>query len=140
MLKFGKRSIEKLNQTKVQLQEIAKYALNLGLMDFSIIEGMRTKEVQDKYYNSGKSKVKWPNSKHNVKHVGELSCAFDAVPYVGGKISWNKYHCSVLGGIILASAKTLGYTIRWGGNWDMDNEPITDQSFQDLVHFELYVK
>jgi hypothetical protein len=31
----------------------------------------------------------------------------------------------------------VGVMIRWGGNWDMDGEPITDQDFQDLVHFEL---
>lgn len=140
MFKFGKRSIEKLSQTKIPLQKIAKNALNFGLMDFAIIEGIRTKEVQNNYYKNGKSRVKWPDSKHNVRHIGELSEAFDAVPYINGKISWNKFHCSVLGGIILASAKSLGYTIRWGGNWDMDGEPVTDQNFQDLVHYELYTK
>lgn len=37
---------------------------------------------------------------------------------------------------VLATVK-LGIDIRWGGNWDMDGEPVTDQNFQDLVHFEL---
>jgi len=32
--------------------------------------------------------------------------------------------------------KMLEVDLRWGGNWDMDGEPITDQDFQDLVHFE----
>jgi peptidoglycan L-alanyl-D-glutamate endopeptidase CwlK len=31
----------------------------------------------------------------------------------------------------------LGVKLRWGGNWDRDGEPVTDQDFQDLVHFEL---
>lgn len=138
VFKFGKRSSKKLEQTKIPLQKIARYALNLGLMDFAITEGLRSKETQDAYYHSGKSKVKWPHSKHNVKNKGDLSAAFDVVPYVDGKVSWNKMHCAVLVGIILASAKSLGYTLRNGGNWDMDSEFFTDQTFQDLVHFELY--
>ena len=45
-------------------------------------------------------------------------------------------HCCVLAGIILTCAVKRGIKIRWGGNWDMDSEPITDQDFQDLVHYE----
>jgi len=36
----------------------------------------------------------------------------------------------------LSVGKMLEVDLRWGGNWDMDGEPITDQDFQDLVHFE----
>jgi peptidoglycan L-alanyl-D-glutamate endopeptidase CwlK len=135
--KFGKRSSEKLSQTKIPLQEIAKHALKLGLMDFAITEGLRTKEVQDKYYKSGKSKVKWPNSKHNVKYEGDLSSAFDVVPYVDGKVSWNALHCCILAGIIFASAKTLGYKIRWGGCWSGNFKYVGKQKLNDYVHFEL---
>jgi hypothetical protein len=27
--------------------------------------------------------------------------------------------------------------LKWGANWDMDGEIITDQGFMDLPHFEL---
>ena len=77
--------------------------------------------------------MKWPDGKHN-KMPSE---AVDVVPYINGKASWDKLHCCVLAGIVLACAVRLGESVRWGGNWDMDGEPITDQDFQDLVHFEL---
>ena len=101
------------------------------IIDFSIICGHRTKEKQNSLYPKF-TRVKWPNSKHNSLP----SKAVDLVPYINGKISWNKLHCCILAGIVLTCAKNLDIKIRWGGNWDMDSEPITDQYFQDLVHYE----
>jgi len=30
----------------------------------------------------------------------------------------------------------MGVTLRWGGDWDRDTE-VQDNSFDDLVHFEI---
>lgn len=130
---FGKRSAANLDTVDPELQEIMHDALATGIMDFSIIEGHRGKAEQNRYYDLGKSKVKWPDGKHNKIS----SDAVDAAPWINRKISWNKFHCCVLAGIILACAAKRGIKLRWGGNWDMDSEPITDQDFQDLVHYEL---
>jgi len=130
--RFSTNSKIKLNSCHFDLQVIINEALAYGIMDISVIEGHRNKEKQDRYFSLGQSKVKWPNSKHNKTQ----SDAVDVAPFVNGKISWNRLHCCVLAGIILASAERQGAKIRWGGNWDMDGEPITDQAFQDLVHFE----
>lgn len=40
------------------------------------------------------------------------------------------------GGYVLARAKALELSIRWGGDWDNDRD-IKEQNFDDLVHFEL---
>lgn len=130
---FGKISQMKLYTVHPDLEIIMEDALDTGIMDFSIIEGHRGRTKQNRYYDLGKSKVKFPDGKHNE----EPSQAVDAAPFINGKVSWNKLHCCVLAGIILACAAKRGIKIRWGGNWDMDNEPITDQDFQDLVHYEL---
>jgi peptidoglycan L-alanyl-D-glutamate endopeptidase CwlK len=137
MLKFSKRSLDKLATVDRRLQSVFHEALSTGLIDFSIIEGVRDKETQDKYFYAGKSKVKWPNGKHNVRSYTEKARAIDAAPFVNGNISWKKEHCIFLAGVVLACAKTLNIKVRWGGNWDSDLEPVTDQNFQDLVHFEL---
>jgi len=129
---FGEKSQKKLHLLSYKLQQVLREVLSLGIMDFSIIETFRDEETQNKAFEEGKSKVNWPNSKHNL-HPAE---AADCVPYINGEISWNQFHCCVLAGIILAIAEKLGVEIRWGGNWDRDEEPITDQDFQDLVHFE----
>uniref|UniRef100_A0A6M3JZY2 Putative structural protein n=1 Tax=viral metagenome TaxID=1070528 RepID=A0A6M3JZY2_9ZZZZ len=133
---FGTKSEMSLSTCDFALQNIARQALALGLIDFMIIEGYRTDEKQHEYFIEKKSKVDAGNPKamHNKK---PLSKAMDCVPYINGNLSWNKLHCCCLGFMILSVAANLGYTIRWGGNWDMDGEPITDQDFQDLVHFEL---
>lgn len=129
---FGKTSRANRATIHPDLQIVMDDALATGIMDFSIIEGYRDKAKQNRYYMLEKSKVKWPDGKHNKIP----SDAVDAAPYINGKISWNKSHCCVLAGIILACAAKRGIKLRWGGNWDMDGEPITDQDFQDLVHYE----
>lgn len=132
MFKFGKNSKEKLSQAHEDMQLVAKGTLELGVIDFTVTEAHRDQATQNRYFQLGKSKVPWPNGKHN----SIPSDALDLVPYVNGKISWDKNHCLVLAGVILAAAAMAKIKIRWGGNWDMDGEPVTDQDFQDLVHFE----
>jgi len=134
-LHFGKRSEANLSTVSPALQNLMRQALALGLMDFSITEGFRPRFKQDEYFAAGKSKVRWPGSKHNTSPYAE---AVDAVPYVRGKLSYNYYHCCFLAGVIQSLAKKFSVPVRWGGNWDMDTEPVTDQNFQDLVHYELH--
>lgn len=137
MLQYSKKSIQKLAGCDVRLRQVFMFALSIGVIDISIIEGIRDQETQDKYFEEGRSKVKWPNGKHNIINPDDNSKAVDAAPFVNGMISWNKEHCILLAGIVLTCAEILKVKIRWGGNWDSDLEPITDQDFDDLVHFEL---
>lgn len=129
---FGKRSQFHLDQLSYSLAYVLREALAYGIMDFSIIESFRDAATQDAYYADGRSKVYYPNSKHNLIPAK----AGDVVPYIDGSLSWNKLHCCVLAGIILAASAKLGIGVRWGGDWGMDGEPITDQQFNDLVHYE----
>ncbi len=57
-------------------------------------------------------------------------------PYLNGGVSWDSRHCLYFAGLVMGIAKQMDIEIRWGGDWDRDNEPVTDQEFQDLVHFE----
>lgn len=135
--KFGKQSTGNLLTCTTNLQLVMNKALYLGLIDFSITEGIRSKAEQNRYYKLGRSDFPWPDSKHNVlNEETDRAKAVDAPPYVNSKVSYNYYHCCYLAGIILSTGKFLGIDIKWGGNWDMDGEPITDQDFQDLVHYE----
>ena len=128
---FGKTSKRRLETCHQDLQDLFDEVITV--VDCSIIEGHRSQEKQDTYYYDGKSKVRWPYGKHN----GDPSEAVDAAPYLNNAISWNKYHCIYLAGIVMGIASQMKIPIRWGGDWDGDKEPITDQDFQDLVHYEL---
>ena len=100
--------------------------------------GFRTKEDQDLMIANGKSETPWPRSKHNVDKDGNPrppSCAVDIAPY---PIDWNDtYRFIYLAGCMRQAAARYGVKLRWGGNWDGDDLIINDQSFNDLVHFEL---
>lgn len=134
---FSNKSKEKLRTVNGKLCEVCKRTLSYGVMDFTIIEGVRSRAKQDRLYELGNSKVRWPDSKHNVKEENDLARAVDLAPFVNGKVSWKIEHCLVLAGLVLGAGKELGVDIRWGGNWDMDGEVMTDQWFDDLGHFEL---
>ena len=98
--------------------------------DCTILEGHRTEDRQNELYENGKSKVKFPNSKHN----SFPSMAVDVVPY---PIDWDdtrRFYMFV--GIVRGIASQLGINIRCGADWDGDLE-VKDQNFHDLPHFEL---
>jgi len=134
---FGKSSRGNLDTCKDRLQLVIEKSLALGLIDFSVVGGVRSKAEQTRYFVLKRSRVEWPNGKHNVLNEGDKCEAADVVPFVNGKSSYDVRHCCYLAGIIIAVGASIGVKIRWGGNWDMDGEPITDQDFQDLVHFEM---
>jgi len=65
--------------------------------------------------------------------------ATDAAPWFQEEpnIRWydtkSFYHFA---GFVLGIAAVMGIELRWGGDWDMDDD-LHDQTFNDLVHFEL---
>jgi hypothetical protein len=105
-------------------------------MEFQIVEGHRLEKRHLELMREvpPRTKVPWEKSKHSRLP----SHAVDIIPIINGKASYDVRHCLVLGGAFVATAAMTGIGLRWGGNWDRDGEPITDQGFNDLVHFELW--
>tara|TARA_R110000824_G_scaffold319138_2_gene506244 strand:- start:418 stop:816 length:399 start_codon:yes stop_codon:yes gene_type:complete len=130
MPRLGKRSKKRLEGVDSRLiallERVCKY------FDITVIEGKRSQERQDLLVEQGKSKTKFG------KHV--QGKAVDISPY---PIDWNArddYH--YLGGFVLGIATQMGLNIRWGGDWSdsslSENQRTTkDNSFDDLVHFEI---
>lgn len=140
MPKFGPRSLRELATCHPDLQLIAQTVIEW--YDFSVIKGHRGKAEQTKAFETNKSKVQWPNSKHN----SVPSMAMDVIPYNPdwGSTVWNKRaefqhlagHIQAVAQILYCEGK-ISHLVRWGGDWDKDND-LGDQSFYDLPHFELY--
>ena len=129
MPQFGKTSMERLMTCQPGIQRVLLKAIRNG-PDFTIICGHRGRAEQGRAVAEGRSKVHWPNSKHNT----DPSEAVDIAPY---PIDWddtNRFR--VLAGYILGVADTMGVPLRWGGDWDHDYSE-TDERFRDLPHFEL---
>ena len=128
MYRYGKTSEEKISQLHPGLQKVLRIAINF--MDLTVLEGQRDEKTQTKYFNEGRSKVEYPNSKHNLNP----SEAVDVVPY---PVDWEdreRFH--YMAGLIIGIGHGLGINIRWGGDWNR-NGVFSDQKFDDLPHLEL---
>ena len=144
---IGSNSRSHLSQAHPDFTIIAEELIKI--IDFSADSSHRNQRSQDQAFASGRSKVQFPNSKHN-------STPSNAIHFNPWPIKWPdklyqldaKQAAKVLGRFYLLSGIVIGISsrlynerkitsrIRWGGDWDMDGD-ILDQTFDDLTHFEL---
>ena len=128
MPEFSTRSTNRLLTCDVRIQEILSRVIQD--VDCTILCGHRSEDEQKTAYESGMSKVRFPDSRHNVLP----SKAVDAAPW---PIDWDdRERFFFFAGFVMGTAVRLGYSLRWGGDWDADYD-FADNSFDDLVHFEL---
>ena len=134
---FGKKSQDNLDTCDPEIILLCEEVIEI--IDISILCGHRNEQDQTIAFNEKRSKVVWPNSNHNVIP----SDAVDVAPY---PINWGEsgtsrermialhrfYH---MWGLFQAIAYDKNIKIRWGGDWDRDND-FFDQKFNDLVHIE----
>ena len=128
MPRFGSRSRNNLTTCDKRLQSVLNEVIKH--VDCSVIEGHRSAKRQDKLFDEGKTKVKYPNGRHN----SNPSNAVDVVPY---PIDWeDRERMTYFAGFVLGVALQMDLNIRWGGDWNMNTE-LKDNNFDDLPHFEI---
>ena len=128
MPRFGKRSKQRLKGVKTKLINVLNGTVNI--YDIFVIEGVRSKERQLELYEEGATKVLYS------KHMDGLAVDIAPYPYDPDDIKRFFY----MAGIIKVVSKKLGVTVRWGGDWNQDQEFAgrdPKQTFNDYVHFEL---
>ena len=125
---FGKKSKERLNTCDSKLQKVFNEVIKH--VDCSVLEGHREKDRQNKLYEEGKTKVKYPNGRHNR----QPSSAVDVTPY---PVDWkDRERQTLFAGFVIGVASQMGINLRWGGDWDQDFQ-VVDNRFDDFPHFEL---
>jgi len=91
-------------------------------IDISILEGHRGQVRQDQLFEIGRSKLKFPHSRHNKNP----SLAVDIAEY---PIQWDNIERWLkLSLTVKQKAAQLGIQIEWGGDWN---------SFKDEPHWQL---
>jgi len=131
MAKFGKRSKERLATCDERLQQVFNEVIKY--IDCSVLEGHRSEERQNKLYEEGKTKVRYPKGRHNSKP----SRAVDVTPY---PVDWaDRERQTLFAGFVLGLARGMGIHLRWGGDWNMNFE-VKDNRFDDFPHFEIINK
>ena len=128
MPRFGKRSKERLASCNADLRMVFNEVIKF--VDCTILEGHREKERQNQLFDEGKTKVLYPDGRHN----DFPSNAVDVVPY---PVDWkDRERMTLFAGFVLGVASQMGIELRWGGDWDQDFE-VKDNMFDDFPHFEI---
>ena len=128
MPRYSNKSKERLASCDERLQDVFNEVIKY--VDCSILEGHRSKERQNKLYDENRTKVKYPNGRHN----SSPSKAVDVTPY---PVDWeDRERQTLFAGFVLGLARNMGIRLRWGGDWDMDFQ-VMDNRFDDFPHFEI---
>lgn len=138
---LGERSLKNLWGVHPDLVAVVKRAIQITRTDFTVIEGVRTKERQKELVRKGASKTM------NSRHL--MGQAVDIAPVIDGAISWRIDDYYPLAEAMASAADELGVRVRWGGAWTViTNKNGTPQDwvkayragggkFIDGPHFEL---
>lgn len=131
MYTFSARSHAKILNLEPDLYRVVRRAMDLQVMDFTVLCSLRTPEEQIAHVREGRSRTLKSRHLPNAEGLAE---AVDLAPF---PVDWNNtmaFHR--LAGVMFAAASLEGVALRWGGDWDRDGDT-RDQSFIDLPHFEL---
>ena len=118
MPKFGRKSRASLESCDERLQKVFNEVVKT--YDCTVTCGHRGEEDQNKAFDEGRSKVKYPKGRHN----SDPSTAVDVYPYPG---------------FVLGIAKSMGIDLIWGRDWDSEwflNDR-NKTTFKDYPHFEI---
>ena len=118
---LGQRSKDRLTGVHPDLVKIIEEAIKESPLDFSITEGLRTKERQKALFDAGKSQTM--NSRHITGKAVDIAVIKD------GEVTWDFKHYQTVADHIKKIAKDMKIDLVWGGDW---------QSFKDGPHFELH--
>lgn len=117
---LGKRSVSRLKGVHPDLIKVVKRAIEITTVDFTVLEGVRTRARQKKLFDAGASKTM--NSRHLTGHAVDLGA------YVGGRVSWDWPLYYRIAEAMKKAAAEFDVPIVWGGDW---------KSFKDGPHYEL---
>lgn len=117
---LSKRSRDRLSGVHPDLVKVVERAIEITDMDFTVLEGVRSKARQAQLFASGASQTL--NGRHITGHAVDLGA------YVAGQVRWDWPLYHKLAATMKQAAKDVGVNIVWGGDW---------KGFPDGPHFEL---
>lgn len=141
-------SLAKLEGVDTNLASVVKRAIQITLVDFSVIEGLRTVEQQRILVAKGASQTMDSN------HI--TGRAVDLMAYVDGRSSWELNLYDDIALAMKYAATELKVKIRWGAAWNVPDltkwngtmegamnyyidskRKVNQRPFIDAPHFEL---
>lgn len=118
---LGSRSLSRLEGVHPDLVAVVKRAIALSDIDFTVLEGLRTKSRQAQLVAAGASQTM--NSRHLTGHAVDLGAMID------GEVRWDWPLYRQIATAMKVAAQQLNIPIVWGGDW---------KTLKDGPHFELH--
>lgn len=118
--KLGPTSLLRLQDVHPDLVKVVERAIELTEIDFTVLEGRRTKERQAELLKAGATTTM--NSRHLTGHAVDLGAL------VGGKVRWDWPLYYKIADAMKAASAELGIPVEWGGDW---------KKFKDGPHWQL---
>ena len=118
--KLEPTSLLRLQGVHPDLVKVVERAIQLSEIDFTVLEGRRTKERQAELLKAGATTTM--NSRHLTGHAVDLGA------FVGGEVRWDWPLYHKIAAAVKQAAKEVGVPIEWGGDW---------KNFKDGPHYQL---
>jgi peptidoglycan L-alanyl-D-glutamate endopeptidase CwlK len=107
--KLGLRSKLRLRGVHPDLVKVVERAIEITPVDFTVLEGLRTRQRQLELYKQGATRTM--NSRHLTGHAVDLGA------YVGGSVRWDWPLYHRIAEAVKQAAEEVGVPIEWGGDW-----------------------
>lgn len=132
---FGSTSHARLATCHPKLQAVVNRALDLSLVDITVVSGYRSPAEQAALYAQGRTEpgnivTHVDGYKRKSRHNYDPALAVDLAPYKAGKgivwsdeVAWNQIRQAMV-----RAADELGVALEWGGAWTR---------FVDKPHWQL---
>lgn len=124
--KLSQRSLDKLEGVDERLVAVVKHAITATKIDFGVIQGMRTIEMQKELVAKGASQTM--KSKHLDGN------AVDLMAYIGGRGSWELNVYDDLADAMKEGANAVGCKVRWGAAWHIDDIGSWDGTMEEAMN------
>lgn len=117
---LSKKSLSRLEGVHDDLVRVVKRAIEITQIDFTVLEGVRSKTRQEQLVKAGASQTM--RSRHLTGHAVDLGA------YVAGSVRWDWPLYNQLADAMKKAAAELKVPIEWGGDWT---------TLKDGPHFQL---
>jgi peptidoglycan L-alanyl-D-glutamate endopeptidase CwlK len=118
--RLSRQSKQRLAGVNPDLVKVVERAIQLTTVDFSVSEGLRTRDRQQQLFKAGATRTM--NSRHLTGH------AVDLVAWVNGEVRWDWPLYHKIAEAMKKAAAELKIPLEWGGDW---------RTFKDGPHFQL---
>jgi len=110
--KLSSRSLSRLSGIHDDLFSVVERAIQITEVDFTVLEGLRSKSRQKELFDSGASTTM--NSRHLTGHAVDLGA------WVTGGVRWDWPLYYKIADAMKHAADELGIEIEWGAAWGRD--------------------